>query len=216
MASEFLRARYGGDAELILVDDGSRPNQALTEADLPPGAILRTHPQNIGKGGAVRTGMLSARGAYLVTTDSDLPFSLEPIPTTLRWLEEGADLVIGDRLLPESTCETEVTALRRLSSFVFTFMVNHLVGLPLPDTQCGYKGYRAAVARALFEPLDITTFAFDVEILARAQRAGYRLRRQPLSLVHNEDTSVRLSRHAPQMIKDTLRVAWRSRRGRYG
>ena len=108
-----------------------------------------------------------------------------------------------------------VSAMRRLSSATFTWVVHNLVGLRLPDTQCGYKGYRAAVARPLFEALEVQSFAFDVEILRRAMSAGYQVRRQPLRLVHNEDTSVRLSQHAPQMFADTLRIAWRHRRGHY-
>jgi hypothetical protein len=54
-----------------------------------------------------------------------------------------------------------------------------------------------------------------VEILLRAFRKGYRIRRQPLRLVHNDDTSVSLSKHAPRMFADTIRIAWRARRGRY-
>jgi len=109
-----------------------------------------------------------------------------------------------------------VTPLRRLSSIAFTFAVNYLAGLRLPDTQCGYKGFRGPVARHLFTALEVRSFAFDVEVLLRARKAGYSIRRQPLRLVHNEDTSVRLSRHAPRMLLDTLRIAWRARRGAYG
>jgi dolichyl-phosphate beta-glucosyltransferase len=183
--------------------------------ELPPEVVLLRHPVNVGKGGAVRTGMLAARGAYVIFTDSDLPFSLEPISTTLAWLREGADVVIGDRLLPESECHVDVTPMRRLSSAIFTFMVRRVVGIDFRDTQCGYKGYRAEVARHIFERLEVTSFAFDVEVITRALRSGYGIRRQPLRLVHNEDTSVRLSRHAPQMIWDMARIGWRARMGRY-
>lgn len=198
-----------------MVDDGSRPDQVPDRADLPPEVVLLHHPTNLGKGGAVRTGVLAARGAYVIFTDSDLPFSLDPIPTTVAWLRDDADVVIGDRLLPDSECHVEVTAMRRLSSAVFTFMVRRVVGIDFRDTQCGYKGYRAAVARHLFEPLEVLSFAFDVEVLVRAIKAGYRIRRQPLRLVHNEDTSVRLSRHAPQMLFDMARIGLRARMGRY-
>ena len=215
-ATAFLRAHLDGQSELIVVDDGSDPGKVPEQSELPAGATLVRHPQNLGKGGAVRTGVLAARGDYVLFTDSDLPFSLQPIPTTLAWLREGADIVIGDRLLPESRCETEVSGMRRLSSAVFTFLVKHWVGLDFADTQCGYKGYRTPVARALYTPLELTSFAFDVEILVRAQKAGYQVRRQPLTLVHNEDSSVRLSRHAPQMFLNTLRIGWRARRGIYG
>ena len=214
-AMTFLRERYGDQAELIVVDDGSEPDRAMRQEDLPPGTVLVIHAQNLGKGGAVRSGVAQARGKWIVFTDSDLPFSLEPLATTLAWLGDGADLVIGDRLHPESAAAIEVTSTRRASSMVYTWMVKNLLGLDFPDTQCGYKGYQAAVAKDLFGRLEVTSFAFEAEILLRAHKAGYRVRRQPLRLVHDEDTSVRLTRHAPRMILDILRIAWRARRGRY-
>ena len=54
-----------------------------------------------------------------------------------------------------------------------------------------------------------------MEILLRAHAAGYRVRRQPLHLLNDEDSSVRLTRHAPRMLLDVLRIAWNARRGRY-
>lgn len=214
-ADAFLRERFSGAAELIVVDDGSRPGEGVQPEDMPPGVKLVVHPRNLGKGGAVRSGVRAALGDYIVFTDSDLPFSLEPLAQTLAWLQDGADIVIGDRLMPESACEVDVGPLRRLSSAVFTGLVRNAAGLDFRDTQCGYKGYRAPVAKELFGALEVTSFAFDVEILLRALRRGYRIRRQPLRLVHNEDTSVRLSKHAPRMFADTIRIAWRARRGHY-
>jgi len=214
-AKAFLDEHFGGRAELIMVDDGSEPEKALQEAELPAGTILVRHPQNLGKGGAVRSGVARARGEYIIFTDSDLPFSLEPIDLTLRWLADDADVVIGDRLHPESVAAIEVGVPRRLSSVVYTWIVNRVLGLDYADTQCGYKGYRSAVAKRLYAPLAITSFAFDTEILLRAQKAGYRVRRQPLRLMHDEDTSVRLTRHAPRMLADVIRIAWRARRGTY-
>ncbi|TMB57849.1 MAG: glycosyltransferase, partial [Deltaproteobacteria bacterium] len=215
-AAHFLNERFGEQAELIVVDDGSSPGEAVEAGDLPAGVTLVRQPRNLGKGGAVRSGVARARGEFVLFTDSDLPFSLEPVPTTLAWLRDGTDIVIGDRLHPESVCATEVTPIRQLSSVVYTWMVKHLLGLDFPDTQCGYKGYRATVAKDLFGRLDVTSFAFEAEVLMRARKKGCRIRRQPLRLINNEETSVRLSRHAPRMFLDTLRIAWRARRGRYG
>ena len=59
-AMDFLRARFGDRAELIMVDDGSEPEKALQEAELPAGTILVSHPKNLGKGGAVRSGVTRA------------------------------------------------------------------------------------------------------------------------------------------------------------
>src|SRR5713226_273263 len=199
-AEAWLRGRFGPRAELIVVDDGSETDERLAAEDLPPGVHLVQHPKNLGKGGAVRSGVARARGDYVIFTDSDLPFSLEPVPTTLAWLRDGADVVMGDRLHPDSAAAIEVGPLRRLSSLVYTWLVNHALGLDYPDTQCGYKGYRADVARDLFGRLEVTSFAFDAELLLRAQRAGYRIRRQPVRLLHDRDSSVSLARHAPRML----------------
>jgi dolichyl-phosphate beta-glucosyltransferase len=211
-ARAWLQARLGARAELIVVDDGSRPGERVAPAELPPDVHLVQHARNLGKGGAVRSGVERARGEYVIFTDSDLPFSLDPVPTTLAWLRDGADVVIGDRLHPESVAAIEVGPLRRLSSVVYTWLVNHALGLDYPDTQCGYKGYRAAAARELFGRLQVTSFAFDAELLLRAQGAGYRIRRQPVRLLHDRDSSVSLTRHAPRMLMDVARLVWRRRR----
>ena len=211
-AEGWLRTRMGTTAEIIVVDDGSTDLPTLEARDLPPGVQLVRHATNLGKGGAVRTGVARARGAYVVFTDSDLPFSLDPLPTTLAWLRDGADIVIGDRLHPESDVAVEVGPIRQLSSVVYTWLVHHALQLEFADTQCGYKGYRAEVAQALYGALQVTSFAFDAEVLLRAQRAGYQIRRQPLRLVHSNDSSVSLARHAPRMLLDVAQLFWRRRR----
>jgi len=206
---------FGTRAELIIVDDGSTGDEKMRSQDFPERIKLVQHVRNEGKGSAVRSGLLDARGEYVVFTDSDLPFTLEPLAATAATLADGIDVVIGDRLMPESECVAEVTPMRRLSSAVFTFMVMKMVGLPFSDTQCGYKGYRLRAAHQLYARLETLSFAFDVEILARAIALGYSIERQPLTLVNNETTSVRLSRHAPRMLFDMAFIAWHVQRGHY-
>jgi dolichyl-phosphate beta-glucosyltransferase len=212
-AQSWLRTRsMDASAEIIVVDDGSTTLPLLEAGDLPDGVQLVRHPRNVGKGGAVRTGVARARGAYVVFTDSDLPFSLDPLPTTLAWLRDGADIVIGDRLHPDSNAATDVGPLRKLSSVVYTWLVHHALGLDYADTQCGYKGYRGEVAQALYGALQVTSFAFDAEVLLRAEHAGYQIRRQPVRLVRSDDSSVSLSRHAGRMLLDVAHLYWRRRR----
>lgn len=214
-AMDFFRSRLHERAELIIVDDGSLPGQGVESGDLPLGAVLIRHQRNLGKGAAVRSGVLQACGSYIIYTDSDLPFSLEPIIATLDELRGEADIVIGERQPEGSPAVTRITPVRRLSSVVYTLMVYRVLGIEYPDIQCGYKGYRAAVAKDLYGRLDITSFAFEAEIMLRALKAGYRICRLPLQLLQNEDSSVRLTRHAPEMLMDTLRIAWRVRWGAY-
>jgi len=206
---------FGTRAELIVVDDGSTGDEKMRSQDFPERIKLVQHVRNEGKGSAVRSGLLDARGEYVVFTDSDLPFTLEPLAATAATLADGTDVVIGDRLLPDSECVAQVTPMRQLSSAVFTFMVMQLVGLPFNDTQCGYKGYRLRAAHQLYARLETLSFAFDVEILARAMALGYSIQRQSVTLVNNEATTVRLSRHAPRMLFDMAVIAWHKRRGHY-
>lgn len=214
--TEYIEGLPGELVELIVVDDGSPAAEKVELGDLPVGSVLLHYPRNLGKGAAVRHGVARASADLILVTDSDLPFALDAIPVTLDWLRDGADLVIGDRHHPESECGIDVSMARRLSSWVFTLAVQRLVGLDYTDTQCGYKGYRAAAAKYLFERLETESFAFDVEILVRATRAGYNVRRQPVRLVNDQDSSVRLRSHALGVALETLRIARRAASGHYG
>ncbi|HEV7731801.1 MAG TPA: glycosyltransferase, partial [Candidatus Binatia bacterium] len=120
-AAATLAALPGERTELIVVDDGSQAGNGIQAEDMPPGAVFVGLRENQGKGGAVRAGMARAQGDCVIFTDSDLPFSLEPLATTLAWLRADADIVIGDRLHPESSVTAPVGPLRRLSSAVYTW-----------------------------------------------------------------------------------------------
>jgi len=194
------------NAEIIVVDDGSDPQHRIQSSDVDPKIRILRNPKNLGKGAAIRNGVLNAGGEIIVFTDSDLPFTLEPVGQMMKLLTQSYDIVIGDRLHPESQSYTHVSWMRRFSSLVFTFLVNVVIGLPFGDTQCGYKGYRATVAKELFKTGCINSFAFDVEILLIAVRRGYRVATQPIHLVNNETTTVRLGRHGYEIIRDLFRI----------
>jgi glycosyltransferase involved in cell wall biosynthesis len=203
------------DAEIIVVDDGSDPGQAVQASEVGSRIKILRNTKNLGKGGAIRHGVLEASGEMIVFTDSDLPFTLEPVTQTIKLLNQGYDIVIGDRLHPESKCQTHVSWIRRLSSQMFTFLVNVVIGLPFRDTQCGYKAYRSAVAKDLFKTGVIESFSFDVEMLLIAVRRGYRIISQPIHLVNNETTTVRLGKHGREIIRDILLIKLHDLSGRY-
>jgi glycosyltransferase involved in cell wall biosynthesis len=191
--------------EIVLVDDGSAPGIAPAQADFEDAVIIR-NPRNMGKGHAVRRGMLMARGTYRIYTDSDLPFSVTPIPPTLQCLEDGFDVVIGARDLPEADYRVPVSRTRRLATTVFNFFVRRIIGIDIPDTQCGYKGFRAAAATDLYSRSCLNSFSGDAEILYLAMQSNYRIMRVPVSLVRNESSSVSVARHAPGMLIDLVRL----------
>ena len=95
----------------------------------------------------------------------------------LPFFDEGFDLVIGSRGLADSRIERPQPLLRRVGSRAFGLAMHAIIGLRgIRDTQCGFKFFRADVARDLFSRQRIDGYMFDVEVLHLASRSGYRIK----------------------------------------
>ena len=208
--ARFLSAAFAS-YEVVVVDDGGGDfDAAWPEA----GAVrLIRLPVNRGKGAAVRAGMLASRGRVRVFTDVDLPFDLELIVASARFItERGFHLAIGDRTLPGSSYALDVGWRRRLASGVFSKLVGVFLTGGFFDTQCGFKAFRGDVAQALFGLSRIDRFAFDVELLYIALRFRSDIKRIVVRLRNNETSAVRLLRDSLRMLLDVGRIrlfAWR-------
>ena len=176
----FLAGR-GYDAEIIVVDDGSRDrtSEALrrVEATLqgPPRLRIVRFESNTGKGYAVAQGVLRAERDAILVTDADLSVPLEDIDLLWPPLDLGCDVVIGSRRHDGARIEEPQPMLRRAAVRVFRMLVSLMAIRGVRDTQCGFKLFRRDSARALFEGLRTPGFAFDVEILLKARRRGSRI-----------------------------------------
>lgn len=199
------------DCELIVVDDGSTDGTPhLLRAIKDTRVRLVEYSPNRGKGAAVRAGMLAAAGDYVFCTDADLAYGLENIPSMLTKLEEtGCDLVIGSRRLNGQGYK-DYPLLRLITSKGFALIVRVLSGLPY-DTQCGIKGYRREAAQALFSRCATDGFAFDFEVLLRAQKAGMAVEQEAVTIVNHRDSKVNLLRDSVRMFRDLLRIRARVR-----
>jgi dolichyl-phosphate beta-glucosyltransferase len=205
-------------SEIVVVDDGSTDGTVeVTRAAVTPALPLRivSLDVNRGKGAAVTRGVAEARGRYLGFIDADLPYALDDIDRAMARLADGADVVIGGRDLPGSRATVDYSAVRSLSTRMFAALVARLVLRGIPDTQCGFKWFKTAVARQLFSRITVTSFAFDVELLVLAQRWALRIDRIPVCLTHSSDSRIRLVRDSGRMIWDLLKINRRLARGAY-
>lgn len=210
-----LTARFG-PVEFVIVDDGT-PGGALIDAEaLSPvaGRLIRL-PRNLGKGAALREGMRSAGGRYRVFTDGDLPYSMASLVTLISELVSGRHvIVIGDRTLPGSTYAEPRTLLRKAGSLVFSTVAQRLVGIR--DTQCGLKGFDAAVAGPLFRLCRSRRFAIDLEVLYLARRHGIPIRRVAVHQERFAPSTIRVLPELGRTVVDLMRLAVRARSGRLG
>jgi dolichyl-phosphate beta-glucosyltransferase len=204
-------------SELLVVDDGSTDATAAIAAQYQrAGVVCLRLPRNRGKGGAVRTGMLAARGRFRIFTDADLPYELEAIERVLDYLDRKEfDLVIGGRDLPGSRFAVRPTRPRRIASALFTLLISRLVVTGVVDTQCGLKGLRAAAAERLFRLARVDGFAFDVELLYLAYKHNLDIKRIPVQQVRNAPSTLSLPLSSVRMLWDVLLLPLRYHSGGY-
>ncbi len=206
----FLAAEDGWlPAEIVVADDGSTDRTiAVAEAfAAPPGVTLRVVrlPHNRGKGAAVRTGVLASEGEQVLVSDADLATPIEELDTLAS---RGVDLAVGSRGLRRELITRRQPLPRDVLGRVFNLAIRLLGLTTLSDTQCGFKLIDGELARRLAAVQRLDSFAFDIELLARAERAGARIAEVPVRWAHVEDSRVRALRHGSAMVLDALRVRW--------
>jgi len=194
--------------EVVVVDDGSTDRTAaVARAASAPAFPVRVVSLGInqGKGAAVKRGVAETRGGFVAYVDADLPYAFDGFDVAIQRLTTGADLVIGGRDLPGSDEVRGYSWARRLSGQIYSILVNALAVRGIPDTQCGFKCFRAPVAQELFTRVTLAGFAFDVELLVIAQRWRLRIDRIPVRFTHSHDSKIRLVRDSFRMFLQLLR-----------
>ncbi len=169
--------------EVVISDDGSTDDsRALVQAHLQDKPYFRLlENAHGGKPVAVWNGIQAACGEIVLFTDMDQSTPLDQLERLLPLFARGYDVVIGSRGMERAN----YSLYRRIGSAAFRSFRRLFLLRDISDTQCGFKAFRAPVARALFPQLEaiqrpgqVTGWkvtAFDVELLYLAERAGYRI-----------------------------------------
>lgn len=207
--SEFFKKKQM-DHEIIVVDDGStdRTSQLLQDLNVKLSNLRVIHyKKNMGKGFALKRGVLASNGDLVLISDADLSTPIEEVEKMMPFILTGTcEIVIGSRALKSSRIIKRQPWWREAMGKIFNRIVRALVLDDFLDTQCGFKLFSGKVARDLFNQTRINGFAYDVEILFHAKRRGYRIVEMPVVWINSPDSKVRPLLDSFRMLIDILRI----------
>lgn len=210
-------AQSGLEYELIIVDDGSKDDTAEVAAKVLAafgrrGRLLR-HEVNQGKGAAVRTGMLASTGAWAIFLDADHSTDISHAERVASAAAAGADVVIGSRRVKGADVVCTRPKARQWLGDLFPVMTRMISRHGASDSQCGFKALRRWAIVPVFSGLQTKRFAFDIELLLRARRAGANVQEVPVRWDNPSESTLRVARDGPSMLWDTVCATWKLRTG---
>jgi dolichyl-phosphate beta-glucosyltransferase len=207
----------GVDAELLIVDDGSRDATPRLIEELCarfPRAQAITLPTNQGKGAAVRAGMHAARGRYRLFSDVDQSTPLAEWTRLRDAIDRGHDLAIASREITGAQRLRDRWHRRQMGN-VFRLLRDIFVVEGFIDSQCGFKLFSAAAAETIFRRARLDRFCFDVELLAIAAHHGLSAIEVPVTWTDDHQSKVNAVTDSLSMLKDLWRIRRFRARGLY-
>ncbi len=202
--STFLNKKY--NYELIIVCDG-RDNTAEIVKDIMlsnPCIRLLEFPTRQGKGGAIIHGFKESSGEAVGFVDADESLSPSEFEKLIDALKT-TDCAIASRRVPGARISICQPWTRRISSRVFNILVNLMFNLGIRDTQCGAKLVKKKAIERVFSELQTKGFEFDVELLWRLKKGGFRIKEVPVDWKHEKGSTFSLG-YSGMMLLNLLRI----------
>jgi dolichyl-phosphate beta-glucosyltransferase len=197
--------------ELIVVNDGSTDSTLdviRAEESLDPVHVRSVDLQpNGGKGPAVAAGVAASRGSLVLISDADFSTPIDELPKLQEAIDDGYDVAIGSRAKRGAQVVLSQPAHRVLMGKIFNLIVQVVVLPGFWDTQCGFKLWKGDVARETFKAMRLRgNVAFDVEVLYRARKRGYRIAEVPVRWFDSIPSRISPLRHSVEALVDIARI----------
>ena len=193
-------------SEILVIDDGSKDNTVKVVEDIAAKATTNINAfsgikkiaamrypdgANHGKGYAVRYGMTNAEGKYRVFMDADNSTTIDHVERFFPFFkEQDFDIVIGSRDLNESDVEVHQAWYKEVAGDLGNMLIRAVAVRGIYDTQAGFKMFTAKAADKIFPKLTIDRWGFDVEMLAVAQKFGFKIKEAPIVWLNDPNSRV--------------------------
>ncbi len=209
---KFLKKNKKKNIEIIFVNDGSFDSTHLIIKNFinlyskSYNLKLIGYKKNMGKGYAIKTGILKARNDWTLICDID--FSVHP-NQLLIWKKNGLITqnnvaYFGSREHKNSRIKT--SKLRVALGYFFKKFIKLLFGIKLSDTQCGFKIFNKSYSKKIFKKISSYRYTFDVEITLLLEKNGIEIQELPLKWSHKDGSKISLFKDIPIMIFDLIMI----------
>lgn len=199
---------WTGTYEVIVVNDGSTDRTLAClkgKQEVDSRIRIVTYPANKGKGYAVKQGILACLGLKCIFIDGDMDIS--PAKLEAYFLEmEDSVLVVGSKVHKLSI--VKASKARKFLSQSFAFFVRMATGVRINDTQSGLKGGNSELLKKIFTDMRVSRYAFDVELLLMASKAGVKIKEMPIELTLTSKFKVK---EIIRMLYDVLKISYHHR-----
>lgn len=210
---DYLESR-GSTWEIIVVDDGSRDETAALVKKferIRDRIRLIQLPKNYGKGHAVKTGMLNARGKLVLFCDADGATPIAEVERLKAAINNNVEIAFGSRALKSQETAVKTSWYRKYPGRIFNFLVNLIVLPGVKDTQCGFKLFTQNAVQRIFPKQTADRWSFDVELLLIARKIGLKAAEVPVNWTNIPGSKVNLITDSIKMARDMFVFRWRHR-----
>lgn len=202
--------------EIITVDDGStdKTNTILKSLKKKLRLKIISYDTNHGKGFAIKTGMLSAKGKYRLFLDIDLSTPINEFDNFIPFLKKY-NIIIGSRKMKLSKVIIRQPLFREFLGKMFTLFSQKVLQINISDFTCGFKCFSKSAAEQIFTRQTINGWGFDAEILYIAKNKKIPIKEAAVLWKNDPRTKVKFPQDIIQSLIELMRIRLNSLRGIY-
>lgn len=208
--------KQGYSYEIIVVDNNSNDRTFDVVKSLESTTVQNAKvvlEKTRGKGAAVQRGVSESLGDFIMFMDADNATPISEIEKFWPWLNQGYEVVIGDRYMDEEH-RAKQPLLRTIMSRLSNLLIQIVLIPHIHDTQAGFKAFQGPAAKQIFKHLTIYGWAFDMELLAIALKLSYRIKAVPIMREEHGGSTVPATAFL-QSFRDLFIIKWNALTGKY-